>query len=120
MASNSSWWGKKRGKAKPKAKTSLSLQELLRRWGKRLGLEHLEDRITPAVDLNYDWLSDHLPISGANLALKVADHTGHSWLQIVDTDTSLVAQEPELTDDVNVHVDGGPLSDTLTIDLPYS
>jgi hypothetical protein len=124
FSSNRSWWrrwirdaGRKAGGSQvrfPDLRSAIGVQF------HRLLLEELEPRVAPTVNLNYDWGSDHSPSSGANLALKVADHGGSSWLQIVDTDSASVAHEVQLTDDVAVSVKGGFKSDTLTVNFSYS
>ena len=80
------WWLNRagRGRKRPLRK----LRARLARWFRPLRLEELESRLAPTADLVYNWTSDHSPFSGANVSLRVADHDGSTWLQIVDTDTA--------------------------------
>src|SRR5437899_657635 len=117
MSSRRSWWQKwlQNGGRKTGREQEWFAEVRPGAWRRmrRLFLEELEPRVAPTANLNYDWTLDHSSSSGANLALNVADHNGHSWLQIVDTDSASVAHEVQLTDDVVVSVKGGYKSDTL-------
>jgi hypothetical protein len=87
------------------------------KWARPL-VEQLEQRLAPATTLIYDWGSQHSLGSAAHLTLNLS--SDGSQLQIVDNDSHTVASSVPLTDDIALTVNGGPLSDTLTVDLSYT
>jgi hypothetical protein len=125
MSSKGAWWKRRTGKGSRNTESSPRRSF----WGRpvgwrrvfcRLNLEELEQRLAPA-DLNYTWslAADPTPLDGANLTLKLAQHNGNVWLQLVDNETATL-QEVTLTQDRSVQVTGGLLNDVLTIDSSFS
>src|SRR5262245_54158075 len=124
MTSKNRRWSKrlvKENAGRPGRKYGATEASTRRRGGPRLLLEELEPRLAPAI-LTYNWniLADPDPLDGADVTLKVAQHDGANWLQIVDNESGgSVLTEDVLDEDFVVTVAGGLLGDQLTVDFSF-